>query len=228
MGMILVRQKTKSEFTMTYEKSVFVNCPFDDEFKPLLKALVFCILYMDFEPRIALERLDSSEARIKKIIEIISQCKFGIHDLSRLQARRKGEYFRLNMPFELGLDIGCKAFGERKHTDKSCLIFEKERYRYQAALSDLSGSDIRVHEDNPAIIVRETRNWLAQVVRIHQPPSGSAIWNAYNDFCAWQYDKLTPQGYSKEDISSLPFGEILDHMREWILFFAPSVRHAIA
>lgn len=210
--------------SMDYGKSVFVNCPFDEDYKFLLKGLLFCILYMGFEPRIALERLDSSESRVKKIIELIQSCRFGIHDLSRLKSQKKGEYFRLNMPFELGLDIGCKEFGDDKFKTKICLILEKERFRYQAALSDLSGSDIRVHQDNPAFIVREARNWLAEVGHISRPPSGSAIWNAYNDFCAWQYDELTPQGYSKDDISTLPIGEVLDHMRQWVMLMAPAFR----
>jgi hypothetical protein len=213
---------------MAYENSVFVNCPFDEDYKPLLKSLLFGTLYMGFEPRVALERLDSSETRVEKIIELIQSSRFGIHDLSRLKSKKKGEYFRLNMPFELGLDIGCKVFGKEKFSSKKCLILEKEHYRFQAALSDLSGSDIRVHQDSPMIVVVEVRNWLAEIGHISRPPSGSAVWNAYNDFCAWQFDQLTPQGYSKEDIATLPIGEVLDHMRQWVKLMAHPVRPALA
>jgi hypothetical protein len=54
-----------------------------------------------------LERLDSGRPRIDKIISLIKESKYAIHDLSRLKAREAGEYYRLNMPFELGLDVGC-------------------------------------------------------------------------------------------------------------------------
>ncbi|WP_304282133.1 hypothetical protein [Caulobacter segnis] len=115
---------------MAFERSVFINCPFDDAYKPLLRAILFCIYYLGLEPRIAIERLDGAEPRIEKIIELIEASKFGIHDLSRIRAERAGELFRLNMPLELGLDIGCKRFRGAPWSDKRCLILETERYRY--------------------------------------------------------------------------------------------------
>ena len=90
---------------MGFEKNVFINCPFDDEYKGLLRALLFSIIDMGFEPRIALESLNSGEARIEKIIKIIQQSQFAIHDLSRIKSKGAGEFYRMNMPFELGLDI---------------------------------------------------------------------------------------------------------------------------
>lgn len=72
---------------MGFDKNVFVNCPFDEEYRPLLRPLLFTIIYLGFKPRIALEELDSGAPRIQKIIRIISACKYGIHDLSRLQPR---------------------------------------------------------------------------------------------------------------------------------------------
>jgi hypothetical protein len=201
---------------MTYDKSVFVNCPLDVEYNQLLKSILFSVLFMGLEPRIAIERFDSTEVRISKILELIRESKFGIHDLSRIKSGKKGEYFRLNMPFELGLDIGCKVFGNCEHKDKKCLVLEKEKYRYQAALSDLAGSDIRAHHDSVETLCKEIRNWLTDVAKIKNPPSPSAVWNAWIDFNAWLYDKLTQQGYSKKDIEELPTNEIVNHMKEWI------------
>ena len=89
---------------MTFERSVFINCPFDKDFAPLLQAILFCVVVMGFEPRLASERNDSGETRLDKIRSIIEGSKYSIHDLSRCQAKRKGEMFRLNMPFELGID----------------------------------------------------------------------------------------------------------------------------
>src|SRR5688500_8833266 len=86
---------------MPFATNVFVNCPFDSQYRPLLRALLFTILDLGFEPRLALERLNSGETRIVKILELIEDAKFGVHDLSRIQAEAVGEFYRLNMPFEL-------------------------------------------------------------------------------------------------------------------------------
>ena len=86
-----------------YEKNVFINCPFDEEYLSLLRPILFTIIYLGFIPRVPLESFDSGEPRFNKICELIKQSRYGIHDLSRIKARKKGEYFRFNMPFELGL-----------------------------------------------------------------------------------------------------------------------------
>ena len=91
---------------LSFEQNVFINCPFDDAYMPLLRPMVFCVYRVGLRPRIALERHDSAEARIEKIIELIQNSKYGIHDLSRIKADKAGEMFRLNMPLELGIDIG--------------------------------------------------------------------------------------------------------------------------
>jgi hypothetical protein len=145
---------------MGFAENVFVNCPFDEEYLPLLRPLLFTIIYLGFEPRIALERLDSGEARIQKIVSLLSESQYAIHDLSRLRSQKPGEYYRLNMPFELGVDVGCRLFGKGRLSKKKCLVLEAEKYRYQAALSDLSNSDIAVHGNSPPTVVSEVRNWL--------------------------------------------------------------------
>ncbi len=95
---------------MSFEKSVFINCPFDDSYVELLRPILFCVLDLGLEPRIALERFDSAETRIEKILELILASRYAIHDLSRLKSTKKNEFYRLNMPFELGIDYGCLRF----------------------------------------------------------------------------------------------------------------------
>ena len=34
------------------------------------------------------------------------------------------------MPFELGIDVGCRLFGNKSQTGKKCLVLEAEAYRY--------------------------------------------------------------------------------------------------
>ena len=100
--------------TENFDKNIFINCPFDVDYTPLLKCLLFTTIYCKFNPRIALEKFDSGEVRLEKIIQLIQDSKYSIHDLSRAKSSKKNEYYRLNMPFEIGLDFGCKLF----HSDE--------------------------------------------------------------------------------------------------------------
>ena len=49
---------------LPFERCVFVNCPFDDDFLPLLHALVFAIHVCGFIARIAVEDTGSNETRL--------------------------------------------------------------------------------------------------------------------------------------------------------------------
>jgi hypothetical protein len=162
-----------------------------------------------------LERLDSGRPRIDKIISLIKESKYAIHDLSRLKAREAGEYYRLNMPFELGLDVGCRLFRNDQWAGKKCLILEAERYRYQAALSDMSNSDIAVHGNDPTEACVQVRNWLANEAGL-RAPGPSRIWGRFADFMANNYKVLLANSYSERDIERLPIPELMTCMRDWI------------
>jgi len=198
-----------------FERNVFINCPFDDDYWELFRPLVFTIVRLGCKPRYALERADSSEARIIKIIDLIQKCRLGIHDLSRCVARKKGDYSRLNMPLELGLDLGAKAYGPNMLKKKKILILEEEPYRFQAAISDLSNSDIKAHEKEPDKIVRAVRDWLVQEADV-APLSPTTIWYQFNDCLAEIYDNLRDEGFSGEDIDAFPEHELIERMITWV------------
>jgi hypothetical protein len=189
---------------------------------PLLRPILFVILDLGMTPRIALESLDSGSARIEKIVKLIQESKYAIHDLSRLKAKKRGELHRLNMPFELGMDVGCRRFGEGRAAEKRCLILEAERYRYQAALSDMSGSDIDVHGNDPVEAAVQVRNWLRSEVRL-RAPGPSLVWGRFTDFMAATYVKLVDAGHSDEDVRRLPIPELLEEMQGWIAAFPVGV-----
>lgn len=199
---------------MAFETNVFINCPFDTKYRPILRAILFCIYDLGFQPRIAVERLDGAEARIEKLIELIEDSKYGIHDLSRLKADKAGEIYRLNMPLELGLDIGCKRFKGGVHADKRCLILETERYRYQAALSDLSNSDIEAHGNRPVKALTAVRNWLNSEAKL-DAKGPTHIWARFTDFIAYADDILLGKHYSRSDINRLPMVEWMALMQNW-------------
>ncbi len=145
--------------TKSYNNSVFINCPFDDGFRDLLYAIVFTVYKCGFMPRSALEEDNALHNRLSKIEHILEQCKFGIHDLSRIETSKK-VLPRFNMPFELGLFFGAKKFGDDTQKSKVALVLEKEKYLYQQFISDLNGIDTKAHNNEPKKVIKIVRDWL--------------------------------------------------------------------
>ena len=132
---------------------VFINCPFDEDYWPLLQAMVFAVRICAHVPRCAAEADDSGEVRLEKIIRIIRECPLGIHDLSRKAADPAHGLSRFNMPFEMGLFLGASRFGRGR---KAMLVMETGRFDYQKLLSDIAGQDIRAHGNDPARMICST------------------------------------------------------------------------
>lgn len=165
-----------------YSDNVFINCPFDEAYKPLFYSIVFTIFDCGFVARCALEMDDASQVRINKICDIISQCKYGIHDISRTKFDKKTKLPRFNMPLELGLFLGAKRFGDGKQDDKVCLILDSEPHRYQKFISNIAGQDIRAHNNQVKEVIKIVRNWLRTSSRRTTIPGGKAIFGRYKLF----------------------------------------------
>ncbi len=198
-----------------FNEQVFINCPFDKDYLVLLKPLLFTVSRIGFTPRIASERLDSGEVRLEKIKDLIESCRYGIHDLSRFKAKKAGEFFRMNMPFELGLDLGCRNY----HTDerfrtKQILILEEERYSTQKALSDMSFADCKSHKNDSEELVYEVRNWFSECGN-NGLISASSIWDDYNYFYTDLYEQGIEKGFKPKDIDRLPIGEFITEIQNW-------------
>ncbi|HEY0080312.1 MAG TPA: hypothetical protein VGB73_17005 [Pyrinomonadaceae bacterium] len=164
-----------------YNEQVFVNCPFDAAYKSLFDAVVFAVFDCGFIARCALEEDDGSQIRVQKIFGIISQCRLGIHDLSRVEIDKSSKLPRFNMPLELGAFLGAKEFGRREQKRKACLILDSEKYRYQKFISDIAGQDIKAHENDARLAIRVVRDWLRNFSAA-SIPSGSVIWARYQVF----------------------------------------------
>ena len=198
-----------------FERSVFANCPFDDLFAPLLQAIAFCITDLGFHPRIAPENADNAASRLDRIIEQIRGSKYGIHDLSRCKSTEAGEYARLNMPFELGLDHACARFGGGALSDKAILILEENRFDYQKGLSDISGWDIHAHAGDYINLVRIVRDWLVRQAGA-EPLGAAKIQGDYATFQEWYWEREIARGASDDDIRAYPTVQVVTAMREWV------------
>lgn len=199
-----------------FEKNVFINCPFDSEYFSLLRPLLFTIAYLGFVPRIALESSDSGETRIEKICELIRSSKYSVHDLSRLKATKRGEFYRLNMPFELGVDYGARRLSSSRLKRKRCLILEARAYDYKRALSDISGLDIKAHGNDPIKMVQAIRNWFVETVGLTNVEGPTVIWYKFNDFASDFNLRRRAEGFSKDDLNMMPIPEYLRFIKTWI------------
>lgn len=197
-----------------FDHNVFVNCPFDEEYVPILQAILFCLVRFGLNPRIATERSNAAEARLDKIYQLIESSRYSIHDLSRCQATEEGEHYRLNMPFELGIDFGCRRYGNKTLSRKVILVLEEQHYRYQVAISDLAGSDIKAHGGKYDTAVRKVSYWLTATGGF-EGIAPTHILSEYEDFQIWHYEQLFDAGYSEEDIKDYPTVELLRAMYEW-------------
>lgn len=167
-----------------FHRNVFINCPFDDLYTTLFNAIVFAVHDIGFRPRCALEASNVGQDRLSKILDIISECKYSIHDLSRTELDQASGLPRFNMPLELGLDLGCKRFGSTLQREKVCLVLDVEPYRYQRFISDISGQDIYAHGGEDKQVIEIVRNWLRQELdpRTTKIPGGRKIFQRYQEF----------------------------------------------
>lgn len=199
----------------TFERSVFINCPFDDEYSPILQAIAFCVVLLGFFPRLAPENSDNAAARLDRILELIRSSRYGIHDLTRCKSATADEFSRMNMPFELGLDHACRRFGGDEFSGKQILILEHSRFDYQRALSDIAGWDIQSHDGSFEKAVRRVRSWL--VTQAGAPAIGaSLIQGKYLSFQEWYWERESAAGSSDEDIQEYPTAEVVRAMHEWM------------
>ena len=167
-----------------FATNVFINCPFDVEYSHLFNVMVFTIHDIGFRPRCAREVNNAGQFRLDKILDIIAECKYGIHDISRTELDAVSGLPRFNMPLELGLDLGCKRFGKAYQQEKVSLILDKEDYRYQRCISDIAGQDISVHGDDEKKLVGIIRNWLSKEVdpKVTFVPGEDCIFQRYQSF----------------------------------------------
>ena len=192
-----------------YGQSVFINCPFDDQYAPLSRAIAYTVIFCGFYARSALEE-PYSDNRLKSITRLIRGCRYGIHDLSRTELNANG-LPRFNMPFELGMFVGAAIGGGRLGARK-WLVLDTKPYRYQEFISDIAGCDPAPHGGEPAQAVMHVRNWL-QSVSGRQLPSGSYIFSSYEGLQA-QLPEIC--SVARLDAQNLTFRDFTHIAFQWI------------
>jgi hypothetical protein len=197
--------------TAKRRKNIFVNCPFDPEFQPIFRAVLFTTVALGFTPRSALEVEDSSVLRLRKIFELVRKCRFALHDLSRTELSRQTNLPRFNMALELGIFLGAKEFGEGRLKNKGCVIFAKDDHA-KTFVSDINGMDIKGHGDSPAAVIAPIRDWLCNDAGAPRIPS-SVLEEHFQRFEADLPKVLAQMRYKPEEPK---YGDLLTIVCEWL------------
>ena len=147
-------------------RQVFINCPFDEGYYPFIEAASFA-LACGYFPRCALEFGDTGYDRLSRIVDVIDQCDFSLHDISLSGLDPSSGLARFNMSFELGIAWGRK----RRKTDRKLLVIDRVLHRYERSISDLKALDPVSHEGDPLEVVVQVRNWLSshQTIPLNGP-----------------------------------------------------------
>ena len=128
---------------------------------------------MRLSPILCAFAVESSDVRLHKILDLIASCRYSIHDLSRTELDRVSTLPRFNMPLELGIDLGCRAYGAGQ-SGKSFLIFDRDRFRFQTYVSDIAGQDIADHGNEPNTAIARVRDWLRTETATHGYPGSES------------------------------------------------------
>ena len=110
--------------------------------------------------------------------------------------------------------LGAKRYGRAEQKQKTCLILDVERYRFQKFISDIAGQDIAAHGGEAARAIRAVRDWLSNAtpasIRI---PGGAAIARRYELFRA-----ELPAMCERLQLSAdeLTFNNYIVQVEEWL------------
>ncbi|WP_409215210.1 hypothetical protein [Prosthecobacter sp.] len=179
----------------------------------MFRILVFVIQACGYEVRCALESQDAGEVRMSKILRLIKECQFGIHDISRTALDPENGLPRFNMPLELGLFLGAAYFGNPVQRQKHTLVLDSERFRYQKFISDIAGQDIKPHGNDPGRVVYAVRDWLNVFAKDTLLPGGKTLLRLYKRFTADVPQMIHKLNFHEADIS---FADWLWLVRDWL------------
>lgn len=196
-----------TEAMSAYDRQVFINCPFDVKYVPILHSVTFTLLFLGFTPRSALESDESGQERLGKIISIIKDCKYGIHDISRVEfgGDVADPLPRYNMPFECGLFFGAREFGARQHKAKKILILDSVEHRAKKTMSDIAGKDTGHHGGDPLQAIACIRRFFKDKPGVKDPPGDGFLRQLYQDFLSGMDKYLDDKKISPAEISQLTY-----------------------
>jgi len=194
--------------------SVFINCPFSDDYRQLFHSIVFTVVSCGFRPRSALEAGDAGDIRLDKIARLIAESAYSVHDLSAVELDDVNNLPRFNMPFELGMVIGCRKVARARYERRPMLIMERAAYTSQKCLSDIAGQDLKAHAGSVPKIIRIVRGWLLQQSGRQNIPGYVRIQDAFNSFYGVLPELCMEAGLEADEIS---YSDFVILSQQWLV-----------
>jgi len=199
-------------------RQVFINCPLDHDYYPLLEAVAFAVCVCGYTPRFPSERVESGLNRLSKIVGLIDECDFSLHDISRTELN-SNQLPRFNMPFELGLALGRK-YSISDGGAAGLLILDREPFRYHESFSDISGCDPLAHYDSPQIAMHRVWKWLVSHDDAHPVNRDRLVQGIPVKLQSWlemfQADMLEVRGRFEGELDDLPLSGLVFSIRVWL------------
>jgi len=153
--------------------SVFLNIPYDDEFRNIYIAYVVGLYQLGLVPHLTSE-IPGGKRRLDRIFDLIKSCRYSIHDLSRVElSSNPAATPRFNMPLELGMTIAWAELSPESHTWS---VWESSPYRLQLSTSDLNGTDPNIHYGTAEGVLSELRSFFV----FKNAPTVSQMLNAFS------------------------------------------------
>ena len=118
-------------------QQVFLNYPYDDDFKPFESAMTFGVIAAGLLPLCALDMSAPDVVRLERLVKAIDSCHYSVHDLSRSHGYGLGNLARMNMPVEMGMALH-QALSTQLHEHR-CAFFVPSPHDYHEFASDLAG-----------------------------------------------------------------------------------------
>jgi hypothetical protein len=126
----------------------------------------------------------------------------------------------MNMPFELGLDVGYRRSGAAGSGEKKFLIFEQDPYDLKRSLSDIAGQDVDYHRNDFQIVIKKVRDFFCVEAGVNAPGPTKLV-SDYFTFQGWMTEKKIFEGHSEKEAVNLPTQERLDEMKAWVRLNKP-------
>jgi hypothetical protein len=150
---------------------VFLNFPYDQDFKGLSIALQFAVVAKGLVPVCGKDMIASDKIRIYNLTDAISGCRFSIHDLSRNKGEGEDNFMRGNMPLEAGMAL-FNAFNSQRNRDKNdesfqhrFLLMTSQPHEHTIFASDLNGLDPMYHQNDEIEMITKVYTWLNNILK---------------------------------------------------------------
>lgn len=196
-------------------KNVFINCPYDDDYKDMMYIIIFLVAKFGCIPLLAAVNAESID-RMTKILALIKDSSIGIHDISRMEHTVDKPIARFNMPFELGIDYAHKYYCQ--DGNKKLLILQQKQFLSKKALSDLSGVDIEAHNNKNGELVKIIRSFFCSIFSLTNVVSSTKLENEYFvDYHTWLREKVMTLGFSQDKyLNELTLSEFIKYTLEYV------------